>query len=131
MKKILKIQSLECESEKLEPCSFVPVDAVLSGKPTEKGALHFSGGAVSLGTWEATPYAEMLEMRGASEFATILSGALTITDNDGVRYEFGSGDSYFLMDGFVGRFEVTETMRKTYVLIEGDAPQHIEPATVA
>ncbi|WP_421566397.1 cupin domain-containing protein [Ochrobactrum sp. EDr1-4] len=131
MKRIHRISALACETDQLESCAFVPLGAALSINPIEKGALHFTDSCMSAGTWEATPYSEILEMRGASEYAIILSGALTITDGNGVRYEFASGDSYVLTDGFVGRFEVTWTMPKTYVLIEGSKQSDVGLVIVA
>ena len=118
MSSILKINKEACLSEALKTCQVVPAETLLSDKPSEKEKNHIQNDDVVIGTWEASPYVELLKMEGVAEFATILSGALKITTDDGASYLFRSGDSYFMPAGFSGRFEVLETLRKTYVLIK-------------
>ncbi|MBU3030457.1 cupin domain-containing protein [Paracoccus marinaquae] len=117
MSDIIRINSKGISTEELAPCSAVPAEAVLIGEARETGALHLDAGKVTIGTWECTPYAEILALPDATEYSTILSGRVAITEADGGAQEFGPGDSYVLKSGFEGRFEVLETLRKIYVLI--------------
>lgn len=103
----------------LEPCTVVPAEA-LDGTlaPTEQGTVIFSNGGHTGGIWEATPYAERMEGYPFNEMAHILSGQVKITPEGGASMTFGAGDTYFMQKGFVGRFEVTETLRKYYFVAE-------------
>ncbi|WP_170295032.1 cupin domain-containing protein [Paracoccus aestuariivivens] len=118
MSNIIRINRDGVSSEDLSACSAVPAEAVISGEAIEKGAVHFGSGKVTIGTWECTPYAEILAYPNMTEYTTVLSGRVAITDKDGSVQEFGPGDNYVLTSGFEGRFEVLETLRKIYVLIE-------------
>ncbi len=102
----------------LEKCSVVPPEAVISGAANEQGEVHFetADGSLVIGTWESTPYAEILSYPDSTEYCTVVSGKLAITGPDGKIETFGPGESYVLTAGFEGRFEVLETMRKIYVL---------------
>jgi len=102
----------------MEACSVVPPEAVVSGSPSETGAMHYEAakGKFLVGTWECTPYAEILSYPESSEFCVVLSGRVALTGADGVVHEFRAGDCYIVPKGFEGRFEVFETLRKIYVL---------------
>ena len=106
-------------SSGLEPCAVVPADA-LDGTPapTEQGAVIFSDGGHTGGIWEATPYAERMDGYPFNEMAHILSGQVKITPDGSAPMTFGPGDTYFMQKGFMGRFEVTETLRKYYFVAE-------------
>jgi uncharacterized cupin superfamily protein len=99
-------------------CSVVPSDAVQSGVANEVGAVHYetTDGKVTTGTWQCTPYAEHLICDGFTEFSTIISGKVALTNSDGLVETFSAGDSYVLPVGWQGRFEVLETLRKIYVI---------------
>ncbi|AQS40763.1 MAG: Cupin superfamily protein [Candidatus Tokpelaia hoelldobleri] len=118
MSYIIPINRDGLSTETLTSCAVVPPEGILSGKAVEQGAVHASSGKVTIGTWECTPYAEILAYPAATEYATVLSGQVAITDDDGTVHTFGAGDSYVLKSGFSGHFEVLETLRKIYVLIE-------------
>ncbi|MBB5042395.1 cupin domain-containing protein [Shinella fusca] len=102
----------------MEACSVVPPEAVLSGSPSETGAMHYEAGKGKflVGTWECTPYAETLAYPESSEFCVVISGRVALTNPNGSIEEFGAGDCYIVPKGFEGRFEVLETLRKIYVL---------------
>lgn len=118
MNKVLKIGRDGVGAEALAKCSVVPPEAILSGFANEQGAVHFErpDGTLVIGTWESTPYAEMLSYPGGTEYSTILSGKVAITNPDGSVETFGPGESYVMPAGIEVRFEVLETMRKVYVL---------------
>lgn len=118
MTDIIRISREGLSNGPLTSCSVVPPEAILAGRAVERGAHHYTGGKVSVGTWECTPYAEVLSYPTMTEFTTVLSGRVEITGADGEVHEFGPGESYVLARGFKGRFEVLEDLRKIYVLIE-------------
>ena len=125
MNKIIKIGRDGVGAGALEKCSVVPAEAILSGFASELGAIHTerSDGALVIGTWQSTPYAEMLSYPGGTEYSVILSGKVAITNPDGSVETFGAGESYILPAGTEVRFEVLETMRKVYVLFT-EKPVH-------
>jgi uncharacterized cupin superfamily protein len=118
MTKVVKIDRNGVGLRELEKCSVVPVEAILSGFADEMGDVHFESadGSIVVGTWQSTPYAEMLSYPDAVEYSVILSGKVAITSPDGSVQTFQAGESYVLPKGVEVRFEVLETMRKVYVL---------------
>lgn len=119
MTRVTKIGRDGVGREALETCSVVPPTAILSGFADEMGSVHFESpdGSLVIGTWQATPYAEMLSYPTGTEYSLIVSGKLAITNPDGSIETFEAGESYILPAGVEVRFEVLETMRKVYVLI--------------
>ncbi len=118
MSKVVKISRDGVGLKALEKCSVVPAEAILSGFAEEMGDVHFESadGSLVIGTWQSTPYAEMLVYPNGTEYSTILSGKVAITNPDGSVETFGAGESYILPPATEVRFEVLETMRKVYVL---------------
>ena len=106
---------------KLEPCSVVPPEAVIDGTPVEQGAVisESKDGNFIIGVWESTPYAETFDDYPGDEFCHVLTGKVTLTDENGNASTFVAGDSYFVPKGFKGTFRVEETMRKYYALYMG------------
>jgi uncharacterized cupin superfamily protein len=118
MSKVMKIHRNGVGLRELEKCSVVPVEAILSGFADEMGDVHFESadGSIIVGTWQSTPYAEMLSYPNGMEYSVILLGKVSITSPDGTVETFEAGESYLLPQGVEVRFEVLETMRKLYVL---------------
>jgi len=120
-KKVLRLSPESTNG--LEPCSFVPAEAVIDGKPIELGASFCSSSdqKFHVGVWQSTAYAEDLGEAGypADEFCVVLSGSASLTDEAGKSEVFSAGDCYFVPKGFKGSFRVIETMRKYYVIYEG------------
>lgn len=121
MSKVIKLGRNGVGLRELEKCSVVPPEAILSGSADELGDVHFESKDVVIGTWQSTPYAEMLSYPDGVEYSVILSGKVAITNPDGSVETFGAGESYILPAGTEVRFEVLETMRKVYVLYTAPA----------
>lgn len=118
---VTKLTAEGTASVKLEPCSVVPPEDVIDGKPEEMGAVvHESpDGRFVVGIWQSTPYAEAFNDYPGDEFCQVLSGKVTLTDAAGNATTFVAGDSYFVPKGFKGTFRVVETMRKYYAIFTG------------
>ncbi len=119
MNTVIRIKKDGGAAKGLTPCSVVPVEDVLSGEPNELGEEIFEtkSQALSIGTWECTPYAETLAYPGETvEFCYVLKGKVALTNPDGSVETFEAGDGYIVPAGFKGRFEVLETLRKIYVI---------------
>jgi uncharacterized cupin superfamily protein len=48
----------------------------------------------------------------------LLGGTVTITPLDGEPVELGEGDVFVLPKGWSGRWDVTDTVRKFFVLVD-------------
>ena len=118
MNSIIRINKDGSGQQGLEPCSVVPPEAVLSGTAKESGEFLYStdNGAFSVGVWECTPYAEILDYPTENEYCMVLKGKVSLTNPDGSIETFSAGDSYVVPAGFKGKFEVHETLRKIYVI---------------
>lgn len=120
---IVRILASGLGAEPLVPCQFVPPSAALQGDPQEQGTIHHADPSrgLSIGTWECTPYAEIIDAAGWTEYACVLSGRVRITADDGPAEEFGPGESYIVHAATRVRYEVIERLRKIYVLLQPDA----------
>jgi hypothetical protein len=119
MTSVIRINTDGSGASGLEPVSFVPAEAILAGVANEKGESHYEtkDGSIVIGTWESTPYAEILTYPATTETVFVLSGKVAITEANGALEVSEAGDAYVLPKGFSGRFEVLETLRKIYILV--------------
>jgi uncharacterized cupin superfamily protein len=75
-------------------------------------------GAVRTGIWECTPGSFASARDGFCELMHFVAGDATIVDErDGTRHEIGPGSVLFVPDGWRGRWEIRETVRKTYAIV--------------
>ncbi|MFN8146639.1 MAG: cupin domain-containing protein [Candidatus Nanopelagicales bacterium] len=88
-----------------------------SGDPQTSGITFFSGHGVEVGVWECTPGGWAIVDRPTTETMMLLGGTAVITPADGEPVELGEGDVFVLPKGWSGRWDVTETVRKLYVLV--------------
>ena len=87
-----------------------------SGDPQTSGITFFSGHGVDVGVWECTPGGWAINDRPNTETMLLLAGTVTITPVDGEAVELSEGDVFVLPKGWSGRWDITETVRKLYVL---------------
>jgi uncharacterized cupin superfamily protein len=83
--------------------------------------LGFSGEGLEkyrFGVWETTVGKWRRDVAEA-EFCYILSGSATFTTDDNRSWTFGAGDTVFLPANCFGVWDVTEPLRKTFVVIPG------------
>lgn len=71
----------------------------------------------NIGIWECQPGGWPVVDRADTEVAYILAGKATIVDNaTGVAHEVAAGSLIVLPQGWTGRWDVTETVRKVYAI---------------
>ncbi len=87
------------------------------GDPQVSAKVIFQDDSIQVGVWECTPGGWPIVDRGDTEVATIVSGKGTITDVDGTEQVLGPGSVVTLPKGWSGRWDLTENLRKVYVLI--------------
>jgi uncharacterized cupin superfamily protein len=100
----------------LEPTG--PREGFDSGEPQTGTIVFFEGHGVSVGVWECTPGGWAIVDRPTTETMLILGGTVTITPLDGEPVGLGEGDLFVLPKGWSGRWDVTETVRKLFVLVD-------------
>lgn len=96
-------------------------DRLLRGNPLRTTHQYFAapGGDRSAGIWACEPGAWKIAFApGKDEFFCVIEGRLRITDADGESREFGPGQAGVIPAGFAGTFEVLDSVRKYYVVME-------------
>ncbi len=68
------------------------------------------------GVWECAPCKEEIESYPVHEMMTVLSGSVTLTDADGKAETFTAGDTFFVAKGTKCTWQITETLRKFYMI---------------
>lgn len=100
----------------VEPDTSLPAGwTVAKGSPTPRAFRHYKSedGKVISGIWEATP--GVFEVSYAAwEFCQILSGRCVITPEGGEPIE-KDGDTFVVLPGFRGHWEVVTPVRKSFV----------------
>ncbi|MFJ7213677.1 cupin domain-containing protein [Amycolatopsis sp. NPDC098790] len=88
-----------------------------SGNPQLRVAAIAPDAHGTIGVWECQPGGWPVVDRSDTEVCVVLSGAATITDGEtGTRHDLRAGDLLVLPVGWTGRWDVTETLRKVYVI---------------
>jgi uncharacterized cupin superfamily protein len=77
-----------------------------------------SDGKVYSGVWECAPTYEDIPAYPVAELMTIVSGKITLTHKDGTKEHLGAGDSFYIAKGTPVIWEITETLRKIYMIAE-------------
>ncbi|HEY1105901.1 cupin domain-containing protein [Agromyces endophyticus] len=94
-------------------------------KPTAltEGVLEASGSlwevpGIDVGYWECTPGRFAAAREGYTEVCQFLSGSVTIEVDGEEPVTFGAGDTLITPSGWRGVWDVHETVRKLYVIID-------------
>lgn len=79
--------------------------------------LAFTDGDIQMCIWECTPGSFPLRRDGWSEVVTVLSGRATNHGDDGDVMELAPGSMYDTPEGYTGRWDVHESVRKAYGIV--------------
>ncbi len=104
----------------LEPSRVMPRRSFTTDDMTDRDHQFFvaDDGGVQTGVWEGAPARFEIDGYPSHELMSILSGSVTITDLDkGHAETFTAGDTFFVTKGSRIIWEITETMRKYYVIV--------------
>lgn len=99
----------------LEPAG--PRSGADRGAPIVSYAEISNDGQIEVGVWECTPGGWEIVDRPDTEVVTIVSGRGTITDADGTARPLHPGAVVTLPKGWSGRWDIDETLRKVYVVV--------------
>ena len=79
----------------------------------------WDGGPTAAGVWECGPGEFTADRSDTTEVCHIISGCGTVTGEDGTSAEIGPGSLLVLPRGWRGTWVVRETIRKSYVTVDG------------
>jgi hypothetical protein len=94
-----------------------PKPTTLTPGQVEADRTMWAGPRLEAGLWSCTPGDFTTHRDGFDEIMHILSGAGSVTADDGARIDFGPGTTFVLPDGYRGTWSVTEAVRKVYCIV--------------
>ena len=102
----------------LQASDMTPVDAFTTDDKTELNDTFFATDDESIltGVWECAPCKEVIDSYPVHEMMTVISGSVTLTDPGGISETFTAGDTFFIPRGTPCTWEITETLRKFYMI---------------
>jgi len=100
------------------PSTLTDAGAFTTSDHTELNHTFFATGDESIlsGVWECAPCREEIDAYPVHEMMTVISGSVTLTDSVGEAQTFTSGDTFFIAKGTPCVWEITETLRKFYMI---------------
>ncbi|WP_170787729.1 cupin domain-containing protein [Ruegeria lacuscaerulensis] len=100
------------------PSSAVSTDDFTTEDKTERISSFYesSDGKVLSGVWECAPCLEVFDAYPVDEMMTVISGLVKLTSPDGTVQEFTAGDTFFMPKGTPCTWEITQTLRKFYMI---------------
>lgn len=109
---VLKVSVAEAH---LDPFP-VPAEWVIEGDPQGSAVILWrsADGKQCMGVWECSP--GLFDWTHTDETATIVQGRVTVTLEGGKTIELAPGDAAFFPEGAKSRWQVHETVRKSFHL---------------
>ena len=89
---------------------------LIAGDPVHSTWLHEDRAPLYAGMWQSTPGTWRVHY-DEWEYFHVLSGRGTLTDAHGHATPLEPGGRHILRPGFSGKFEVTETLTKDFVIL--------------
>lgn len=86
------------------------------GEPVESAAVLHEDAHSQAGVWECTPGAFAGRRDGYREIFTIIAGSGVLRDEDGTETILAPGVAVATPEGWVGEWDIAETIRKVYVI---------------
>lgn len=102
----------------MKASNFTDPDDFTTGDKTELIDMHFAteDEKILVGVWECAPCREEIDSYPAHELMSVISGSVTVTDDDGNAHTFAAGDVFFIPRGTRCVWEITATLRKTFMI---------------
>ncbi|WP_299841998.1 cupin domain-containing protein [uncultured Roseovarius sp.] len=102
------------------PSHLTPAETFTTDDRTETihSAFETEDESILSGVWECAPCREEIDAYPVHEMMTVVSGSLTLTHADGRAETFTAGDTFFIAKGSKLTWEITETLRKFYMIAE-------------
>lgn len=113
------ITRFHAEPETWQPGTTTPASAFTTEDHTERDHpfVVAEDSSVMTGIWECAPSLLEIDSYPVHEAMTVLAGSVTVTDHDnGTADSFTTGDTFFVEKGTRMTWEITQTLRKYYVI---------------
>ena len=112
---------LNCEGHSAEgmmPSDLIAKSAFTSSDQTEliSHAYASDDGGILTGVWQCAPCREEIAAYPVNEMMTVLEGSVTVTDGSGKAETYTPGNTFFIPKGTACIWEITETLRKFYMI---------------
>ena len=114
-----KVSRYEANPEAgMQASRFTPTDAFTTDDKTETNHFYYAAADESIltGVWECAPCREEIAAHPVHEMMTILSGSVTVTEAGKEAETFVAGDTFFIEKGTECVWEITETVKKFYMI---------------
>ncbi len=104
----------------MAPSHAVPANAFTTEDHRESRYKVFEteDGSITSGVWECAPMSVEIDAYSSNEMMTVLSGSLDLTDAAGRKETFVAGDTFLIPKGARVKLEITETLRKFYMIVK-------------
>ena len=102
----------------MDPSHLVAPECFTTDDHTETIKTHYETDdeSITVGVWVCAPCREEIESYPVHEMMTVLAGSVTLTDPDGHAETYTTGDTFFVAKGTKCVWEITETMKKFYMI---------------
>ena len=104
----------------MTPSGFTPQEAYTTDDKTEINHFYHQSEDDSklAGVWECAPCREEIKAYTVNEMMTVLEGSVTVTIDSEAPMIFTPGDTFFIPKGTPCVWEITETLKKYYMIAE-------------
>ncbi len=105
----------------MQPSDFTPPETFTTSDTNEVIHYYFKtdDDSILTGVWESAPCKQEIEAYPVHELMTVISGSVTLTGADGISETFTAGDTFFVAKGTPLTWEITQTLRKFYLIASG------------
>ena len=105
-------------AEGMVPSDLVSQEAFTTGDRTEliSHAWTSDDSSILTGVWVCAPCKEEIPAYPVNEMMTVLEGSVTVTDDSGNAETYTPGDTFFIPKGAPCTWQITETLRKFYMI---------------
>jgi uncharacterized cupin superfamily protein len=102
----------------LQPSDMTDPNAFTTDDKSELNDTFFATAdqGILTGVWECAPCREEIDSYPVHEMMTVISGEVRLTDPDGQSETFRAGDTFFIPKGTPCVWEITEKLRKFYMI---------------
>ncbi len=106
------------DPDEMLPSDLTDPGAFTSDDTNERNWLRFEKDdeTIMVGVWECAPCREEIDAYPVHEMMTVISGSVTLTHPDGNAETFTAGDTFFVEKGSRLIWEITETLKKYYMI---------------
>ena len=100
------------------PSEFTDPGTFTTSDTNERNWFKFANDdeTILVGVWECAPCREEIDAYAVHEMMTVISGSVCLTDPDGRTETFTAGDTFFIAKGSRLIWEITEKLRKYYMI---------------